>query len=730
MAGDLTLALRTSRTGLLTNQLALNTVANNVSNVNSPGYSRRIVNLEERVLTGTGAGVQLSAITRSVDELLMQTLRIEQSRLSEMTSQSATFSRMQSLFGKPADNNSISHTVAEFVAAAESLAQVPHGNLEQQAFVLRGRDIADQVASMSQTIQDLRQQADAEISGGIDVLNANLETIAELNREIVATRVITRDAIGLEDQRDQALDALAKMVDIRTFPRDNGSLMVFTANGQVLVDNVAVTVTHDPAGTVSAATNHASGAFNPIAVGTGGTSRDITTDLPSGELAGLVELRDNLLPSFQSSLDELTATLADTVNAVHNRGVAFPGLSSMTGSRVFVDTTAPSSHQITVDAMPPGSDTVIALMDANGDQLASTTLRSVMTAATGAATGPWRIDQISGAVEGWLQGATTATGSAAIGFDAEGRMTVDLNTSAAFLAFRDVDSAGDPADLVIKYDSDADGAIDETVSGFSNFFGLNDFFTDGRRPTLWESDVLTSPMSLAANTTLSFQTSTGTQTVALAAGDSLATVADKINAGGVDVGAVIVPDGAGSRLRLIAGGNSPMAITDGGTGFLSTIGLHQAEVGVASTLSVRSDIVAVPGLIATGALQFDPNRGTAGEYFVSVGDDTVAQQLAAAFGEPVGFDTAGSIKASTVTFVDYAAALIGDVSIQAATLDQNADFQQSLVDGLQTDSDAIRGVNLDEEMSNLILYEQAYNSAARIITVIREMFDTLQNAVT
>ena len=87
MSASITLALRTAQSGLLTNQQALNAIANNVANVNTPGYSRKIVNLEQRVLAGSGSGVQLAEITRVVDEGLLKSLRLELSAKHALTSQ-------------------------------------------------------------------------------------------------------------------------------------------------------------------------------------------------------------------------------------------------------------------------------------------------------------------------------------------------------------------------------------------------------------------------------------------------------------------------------------------------------------------------------------------------------------------------------------------------------------------------------------------------------------------
>ena len=70
MLGDLFAALRTSQSGLIANQRALSTVAQNIANVNTPGYSRKDPTLEQRVVDGSGAGGDLTQLKRTVDEAL------------------------------------------------------------------------------------------------------------------------------------------------------------------------------------------------------------------------------------------------------------------------------------------------------------------------------------------------------------------------------------------------------------------------------------------------------------------------------------------------------------------------------------------------------------------------------------------------------------------------------------------------------------------------------------
>ena len=132
---SLTVALRAAQSGILGNQAAIGATAKNIANVHTEGYSRKIVNFENRVLAGAGAGVDLGAFTRSIDENLLKDLRREYSETNLLSSQNNYYERLQDLFGSLEDNNSISHVIGEFSQAAESLALSPDQSLDQNEFV-------------------------------------------------------------------------------------------------------------------------------------------------------------------------------------------------------------------------------------------------------------------------------------------------------------------------------------------------------------------------------------------------------------------------------------------------------------------------------------------------------------------------------------------------------------------------------------------------------------------
>ncbi|MEK9726003.1 MAG: flagellar basal body rod C-terminal domain-containing protein, partial [Rhodospirillaceae bacterium] len=162
---------------------------------------------------------------------------------------------------------------------------------------------------------------------------------------------------------------------------------------------------------------------------------------------------------------------------------------------------------------------------------------------------------------------------------------------------------------------------------------------------------------------------------------------------------------------------------------ITQLGILPSETGVSAVLQVRSDIKSQPSKISTARPQWDAALGAAGEYFMAVGDDTIAQALAEAMTTTNSFEKAGSLAARDATFAGYAAELLATNASLGGVNERQKDSQKSLVDSLQFKSDSTRGVNLDEEMADLLSYEQAFSAAARVISVIQSMIDALERAV-
>jgi flagellar hook-associated protein 1 FlgK len=682
---------------------------------------------------------------------------------------------------------------------------------------------------MTDTIQELRQQADQQIGDIVTEINTISTSISDINDTLVRTQTASNDPSDLQDKRDIEINRLAQLIDIRYFKRNDGDIVVFTSGGRTLIDSIPGVLTHNSASTVSATVTEAEGGIDGIFIGTRIEGNNLTDEIRGGELKGLIDVRDTALVTLQSEIDELSAELRDVFNQIHNRGTAFPGLQSTTGTRNFVDS---ATQTITFTG---NEDTTLTLFDAAGNQTDTTTLRTLLTTA-----GPHTIDAVATTLQTYLQANGAPQATAAV---TNGKFEINLNNANLNLSFRDetattvgstaqdasigFDEGGgltkiiiggtyedaDAVNIVIngttisvasiagnstiadfrsqivtainasavgtgltqvvtatagsgigeiiltqdKVGADESGAlftatasvtatnadttntitvdgVDKTVNGFSNFFGFNDYFVDNLPDNIYESSVLASGFGVSA-ATLRFNDDTGLlggSPLTVIQGTSLKDLATQITNSVTNVTASVIPDGDGVRLRISHAQGKSLVITDNiatPDTILSDLGLHVADVRVSSVIEVRSDIIQNPSKIATGAMQYNADIGANGEYFMGSGDDTTIISLANQFAATNQFEQAGKLGAITATFGEFANAILVEAANQSGTNLRNLEFQRSVTQNLKVKSDNIKGVNLDEELAQLILFEQAFNAAARVIAVIQEMMDTLDRAV-
>ena len=782
--GDITQALRAAQSGLLANQTALNIVSQNVANVNTVGYSRKIIQQESVVLAGQGAGVSISDFTRVVDKGLIKSIRIELAELNDVLVQESYYERLQETFGTPGDDTSIAHILEEFKEAAELLAVSPDRILEQSEVVRQAQAAVEKFASMSRTIQELRLQADQQITEIVTEINQLTSGIDQLNDDIIRFGSTGNDTTDLEDQRDNKIDRLSELVDIRFFSRNDGDVVVFTSSGLTLVDTIPPTVTHTASASVSSTSTVAGGQIDGIYVGEQLAINDLTTQARGGQIAGLIEMRDDILPNLQSQLDELAAQLRDQINLVHNRGTPFPGHQELTGQRIFA---LPSEQTI---SFTNSSDSVLVLMDSDGNETLSIRMSQLLddddNTGAGDTTDPV-YGQVYGDGEDYRGGITitelaarledffqlNGSPSATVSLNSQSQLSINLNNTSLGFGFRDETASSNGSsntDASIRFDSDADGTVDETVSGFSSFFGLNNLFVDGLAENIYDSNVLSSSF-VSTSAVLSFRDTntpedgSGDPTylgqIVVPAGATLQQIADLINNGGTDTNGVfypvgapvagtsfsavdnitasVIPDGTGFRLRIAHDDGLSFTVTHSaspggapataGTTLISELGLKEADVRVSTALTVRSDIVAAPSLVSSGRLEWDAEKGQAGDYLTAPGSNGVAEELAAILSNPNSFSVSGGLPAFNVSFSEYASSIIARNSSKSDSNSRQIDSQRTLTQCLQFKSDSIRGVNLDEELADLIVFEQAFSAAARVISVIQEMIDRLEQAV-
>lgn len=600
---SISVAMGTAISGLSANQIALATTSNNIANTNTVGYTQKSVHLENVLLDGQGAGVNIAAITRSVNEFMLRDVRVQTSLLAEFTVRSQYFGATQDMFGKPESAASIASRLTSFGNRLQALAVEPGSNNQQISAVNDALIATRQFNEMAQNIQVLRDQADDSIGTAVTTVNTLLDNIAELNGQVTRNLALNLPAGDLQDQRDQAVVKLAGYMDVSYFMRETGSIVIFSGSGRTLVDQRAATFTYTPTSVMNATSTYP-GTIDGIRL----DGTDVTTEFRSGQIKGLIDLRDTELPNLNTQLDRLATVLRDQFNAVHNDGVALPPPNTLTGTRLF---NAPATDTVNLTGIAR-----IAVLNADGT-LAGTPINLNFADLATVVGGPPTVNQIRDAINGAyalsvppIPGLAGATASV----NASGALVINANIAGQGIGINETTSA-------------------ETTTGFgfSHFFGLNDFFVG------------------------------------------------------------------------------------------STIG------GLARNISVRPDIVADAQRMARGELS--ASALLSGDTGVTIGDASVVTRLANRFSDELTFSTAGGLPTVNTTLSGYGANILSQNATLAADADDMKQFRGSVLSEVQNKLDSASGVNMDEEMANLILYQNAYAASARVITTLSEVLRMLTEMV-
>ncbi len=683
---SLTASLLSAVSSLNAVQAQFQVTSGNIANVNTPGYSRKTVALDNQVIDGRSVGVQLADVTRTVNDTLVRELREHISQLGGYRVKEDYMNRTQGFFGTLGSNSSIGHRLSELGAAFDALSVTPDSPATRSAAVLEAQRTAGQLNLLTENLQQMRADADREISTTVDRINRILSDVSELNQKIERATAVGDAVPDLKDQRDQLIKELAEDIDIQYFERRTGEVVVMTRSGRTLVDNQPVPLSHTPAAQVSAATTHQSGLTGVLY---GAAGLDITIELSEGRIGALLELRDETLVDLQAQIDRLAEVLRDQVNALHNDGTAYPPPASLTGLRSLAATDAPAMSGNFRVSVLDSAGVVVETLDIDLTTLAPPNIGQLVT----------QID---------------AMANATASLNASGQVTI-AGTGANRIAVNELDS------LV---------ATGNSSYGLGHFLGLNNLLDEGVDYDFYASDRLasdTAPLGLAG--TLSFSIAGATTNVAYAAGDSLSDIATAITGalGGANITASVVREADGFRLQVVDTDGDNFYLSDSGTLTLQS-NLRPGVPGTAGRLALRQDIQSNPDLLARGELS-DAAGLAVGDIGVSAGNGDIAAALGQLFTSDVGFAAAGGLSAAQLTLEGYGAAIIAGAAGLTNAAKSDLDLGESFQLALENQAASLSQVNLDEELANIVVLQNTYAASARITTVVSELLDELLNAV-
>lgn len=346
---SLTGTLNTTLAGLQVTQQALQLVGSNVANAQTPGYIRKTLN-QISVAAGSAIGVRTTSIDRSLDTIIQSQLRQETSGGSYADKLSELYQQLQTIYGAPGSATGIDTLFGNFTTAMQGLAASPNSSSAQSSAVNAAKLLAQQLNSMSNSIQGVRSAAEQGIAADVQSANNALQQIAKINLQVATANSVDPTTATLLDQRDKYIDQLSSLMDIRVVPGQFNQVNIYTGSGFQLVGAQAATLTFNAQGTLTPSSRYN---IDPTKSGVGtitmttpnGSSMDLIAAgaIRSGEIAAYLQMRDQILPQAQTQLDELAAQMSQAASDITTPGTA---VTVGAQSGFTVDTTALKSGNI------------------------------------------------------------------------------------------------------------------------------------------------------------------------------------------------------------------------------------------------------------------------------------------------------------------------------------------------------------------------------------------------
>ncbi|MDX8390305.1 MAG: flagellar hook-associated protein FlgK [Mariprofundaceae bacterium] len=326
-------SLNIAASSLRTQQKAIDVISHNMANVNTPGYSRQVVD----IVTATpesiggldfGRGVDLRGIVRKVDSFLVGAEIKNSAQLSFFQSQESGLNTVENVFGS-LDAPGLTSALDGFFQAMQSLANNPQDQAHRTNVRGRGEELVIHVAGMRDQLIQGQLTADNKIDVNIQLANKILDEVASLNNQIrIHETSQSGNANDLRDRRDTIVKQLSGIIPVQRVSTGGADeYMLQTMGGDLLVQGE--TARHLARGTVT------STGFNSIvSAETGNIIQGLDK---GGELGGLIVLRDQQFGNYIKQIDGIAANLVFGVNQLHSNGAGLTLVSTATSGQGSTD---------------------------------------------------------------------------------------------------------------------------------------------------------------------------------------------------------------------------------------------------------------------------------------------------------------------------------------------------------------------------------------------------------
>ncbi len=693
--------------GLSAAKTNLSVTGHNITNVNTPGYSRQDTVQQTRPAQFSGAGyigsgTSLVDIRRSYSEFLTTQLRSSTALNADVKAYKSQIDQLDSLLA--GSTTGITPSLQSFFSAMQTAAEDPSNIPARQLVLAEAEGLTRRFNNIYDSINAQNEFINKQMQSVTGQVNRLAGTVAELNKAIAGVGANSHPPNDLLDARDEAVRELATFIGVTVVPQDNNSLNLFIGSGQPLVVG-------GQANSIEAVQGNADPTRFDINFISGGSTQNISKMITGGEMGGLLRFREEVLDQTFNSVGRLALSINQEVNSLLGQGLDLKG---NVGTALFNNINDPKLMGLRVLPMQSNVSAVSGEMRINNTKL--------LTASD------YRLEY-------------NGTGYSAfrISDGAQIQVTdvvVDPSTNEVSLSFTDLPIPG------------RDQGFSMTLSGTPNP-GDQFLLQPTRRGATDVEAVLDQADQLAFAAPLRSEANLqnkGTGTVGQPSVDMVLNipatplpdnfVADKLNLDNLQAldNLELVFNAATNELEFASlpagvsitavpqegqaapGAHPGLTITPGQTNTLS----YAIQVNVAGEIqsyTVKQTISGTPQ---------DGDRFSVSFNQHGVSDNRNALKLADLQNKQVvGLDAKVKDIATGMSFTDDYGNTIERVGTLTAQARQDDIATGAVLQQATDNRDSLSGVNLDEEAANLIKFEQYYNASAQIIQVARSLFDTL-----
>jgi len=699
---SLSALLSIGSSALSASQAALQVTGNNISNVDTEGYSKQSVVLKDGAYVTTapgqlGSGVVAQEVVRSHDAFIEGQYLQKATARDRFQSLYKGLSSVQNLVNE-SNTNGMNSSLSTVFGDWGDLTANTDSSATRQTMLDDTNTLLGLYRSTADSMTQLQAQADQSIAADVTTLNQLAKDVADLNKRINETQIDGQSIPnGLYDQRDTKIRQMASLVDVNVIDNGKGNLTVNTNAGQTIVDGMnAYEFKFEQGKTVRQLSAASIAANSDVQAYYDGkdTSEYTLKVVSNGGIGGGA--------AFQASLDGGNTWLTDSSGQtalfqadgdtgkvkVGNLDVWFGSVSDPTDASgtlavgdtftlvpktaLYWYTTAGTPVNVSPQAFPDGTDNPSRLtggslggtLEFRDEQLGGYQ-KSLDAMAN---TMIWETNRIHS------QGAGLTPFTSVQGTYGVADSTAALSNASAGLAFGDRLEPG----AFMMYVYDANGKLAKDAGG--------------------------NPVQAA------IKVDTGDTNF-----DSLDDLAATIN--GAFSPTYLTASVVNNKLSLTSASGYSFQFGSDSSGALAALGINTLLTG-----STASD-VALNGVVTN-----DTNKICVGHVgsdgLLAAGDNTTAKAMVALQDKDVSFFVPGLITASQ-TLGDYYSKLVGKVGSDTANASYQASYQTTLASQLEAAQLSTSGVNLDEELTNMIKFQHSYQAAAKLISTADQLMETV-----